>query len=297
VTSHVLASVGCAVTWAAASLLFARALRDVENSSPTALNLLKCLLAFPPLVLLGLWQGEGWPTAAGHGVALFVSATLGLGVSDTAYFVALARLGVARGVLFIPLIPVVTAVFAAVFLGEPFGARQFAGMTMVLGGIVLVLMRRDEKAGSTSSRDLGVGVVAGVGSAIAQGISNVLMKTAVVDGSATHVAALRIGFGAVSLAVVVAFVGGPRRVVPFLRRGVLGPIVLASCIGTFVGMWLGTFGAKGLPIGVATTLAATTPVWALLFARAAGEQVTFRSVVGAVVALVGVVVLASSVGG
>lgn len=296
---YALSSVACAVTWAVSSVIFARALTRIAGASPSALNLVKCALAFPPLVVVGLLQGEGLPRTAGQGPVLLASAALGLGVSDTAYFFALARLGVARAVLFIPLVPVVTAALAAVFLGDPFGAVELVGMTLVLTGIVLVIVRADDPHLSGAD-DVGarrrrvVGVFAGIGSAVAQGAANVLMKTAVVAGSATHVAALRIGFGAVVLAVVVAVTGGARTVRPFLSRSVFGPIFAASFIGTFAGMWLGTWGAKGLPIGIATTLAATTPVWALVLARFTGERVTARAVVGAVVALAGVVVLASS---
>ncbi len=299
----VLASIACALTWALASVVFARALRGARGGTPAALNLVKCVLAFPPLVALGLAQGEGWPTTAGHGPALFASATLGLAVSDTAYFVALAHLGVARGVLFIPLVPVVTAVLAALFLGDPFGATEVIGMALVLGGIVLVIVRADERtaaaalaAGDTAvpARHRLVGVLAGIGSALAQGVSNTLMKTAVVAGSATHVAALRIGFGAIALVFFVAASGGMRTVVPFLRSGIFLPIFFASFLGTFLGMWLGTYGAKGLPIGIATTLAATTPVWALVLARVTGERVTRRAIAGALVAIAGVVMLASA---
>ena len=300
---YALSSVACAVTWAVSSVIFARALTRVDGASPPALNLLKCALAFPPLVVVGLLQGEGLPHTAGQGPALFLSAALGLAVSDTAYFFALARLGVARAVLFIPLVPVVTAVLAAAFLGDPFGVVDVVGMTLVLTGIVLVIVHPAEttvSAAASTTDDVGgrrrrlVGALAGVGSAIAQGAANVLMKTAVVAGSATHVAALRIGFGAVVLGVIVAFTGGARAVRPFLARGVFGPIFVASFVGTFLGMWLGTWGAKGLPIGIATTLAGTTPVWALSLAHFTGERVTPRAVLGALIAIVGVVVLASS---
>jgi drug/metabolite transporter (DMT)-like permease len=298
VVAAVFASVGCAITWAVASVLFARALRDVEGGTPQALNLVKCALAFPGLVVVGLLGGEGWPSPAAHGLTLLASAALGLAVSDTAYFVALNRLGVARGVLFIPLNPVVTALLAAAWLGDPFGPVELAGMGLVIGGIVLVLVPGPGASSVPSSgrtrRDVVIGVLAGVGAALAQGASNVLMKQAVTAVSASHVAALRIGYGGLVLAVIIAVTGGPRTVAPFLRRGARGPIVIASAVGTFLGMWLGTWGAKGLPIGVATTLAGTTPVWALALARLTGERVTPRAVVGAVVAILGVVVLASS---
>jgi drug/metabolite transporter (DMT)-like permease len=296
VLTAALASIGCAVTWAVASVIFARALRVVDGGTPQALNLVKCALAFPGLVVVGLLGGEGWPDAAGHAAPLFLSAALGLAVSDTAYFVALTRLGVARAVLFLPLVPVVTAVLAAAWLHDPFGARELGGMALVLGGIVLVLVPAGDSSAATttdgSRRALAVGVVAGVGSALAQGASNVLMKTAVMAGSASHVASLRIGYGAVVLAVMVAARGGVSSVRPFLARAAFPPILVASAVGTFAGMWLGTWGARGLPIGVATTLAGTTPVWALALARFTGERVTARAVAGASVALGGVVVLA-----
>jgi drug/metabolite transporter (DMT)-like permease len=184
-------------------------------------------------------------------------------------------------------------------------------MSLVLAGVVLVLAQRDASPLSSPSspsesaaaapaderRARLVGVLAGAGSAVAQGAANVLMKVAVVAGSAMHVSALRIGFGCALLAVVVGATGGRARLAPFVQRAVLPSLVVASVFGTCLGMWLGTWGAKGLPIGIATTLAATTPVWALVLARVAGEVVGARAVFGALVAVLGVVVLASSTAG
>jgi drug/metabolite transporter (DMT)-like permease len=56
-------------------------------------------------------------------------------------------------------------------------------------------------------------------------------------------------------------------------------------------MWLGSVGTQRLPVAVATTLAATTPVWALVLLRLRGEAVSLRAVLGAVVAIAGVSLL------
>jgi drug/metabolite transporter (DMT)-like permease len=81
---------------------------------------------------------------------------------------------------------------------------------------------------------------------------------------------------------------------PLLQRSTLPRLAMAVALGTGAGMWLGSVGTQRLPVAVATTLAATTPVWALVLAAFRGDRPSRASVWGALVAVVGVSLIASS---
>jgi drug/metabolite transporter (DMT)-like permease len=281
------ASLGCAWTWAVASLVFAAALQETKASA-AGLGLVKATIAGPLLVVVGLMSGAGWPYVGDQLGALVITSVLGLLVADTAWLMSLARLGVARGVLLIPLVPVTTALLARLTLGEQLGPVALVGGALTLVGVVGATERPGTERGGAISV---AGVVVGVAYVLSQAASNVLLKSVLQSAAAMHVASLRLMVGIPMLAVLVVFQGGLADVRPLLTRTRLPTIVVASLIGTMAGMWLGSVGTQRLPVAVATTLAATTPVWALVLLRLRGEAVSLRAVLGAVVAIAGVALL------
>ena len=306
----VCASLGCALTWAFASVTFARVMRSHDGVAPQALNLVKSAIAVPVLFVACAVVGGGVPVVAASDVGfLVVSALLGLLVADTGYFFALKKLGAARGVLFIPLVPLVTAVLAAVLLDEGLSLQAIVGMVITLTGLGVVLTQKEppsnsspsnsslsnsSPSNSSPSNSLVPGLLGGGLYALAQAGANVAAKHVLDHAEAVVVATLRLTVGLVALLVVSLGTGA----LPGLRvvagRTVWPGVVVAALVGTVGGIWLGSVGAKHLPVAVATTLAATTPLWALLLSRLAGEAVRPRSFAGASIAVVGVVVLATA---
>lgn len=294
----VVCSLGCALTWAFASVTFARVMRGHQSVAPQGLNLVKGAIALPFFIVFCVVSGAGLPPIDDHFGWLALSAVLGLLVADTGYFFALKRLGAARGVLFIPLVPVATALLAAATLGEALTIWSALGIALTLVGLVVVLLQPESLASSSPSASSSstklVGLIGGGIYALSQAAANVATKH-VLDGAVVvHVATIRIGVGAVCLFFVSAATGALPGLRPLFSKKVFGGVVAAALIGTLGGIWLGTLGAKALPVGVSTTLAATTPLWALLLSRLSGEVVPLRSFVGAVIAVAGVVVLASA---
>lgn len=301
----VLAMLGCALTWAFASVSFARVMRGNTSVSPQGLNLVKGLIALPCFLIGCTASGAGLPTLDDNFGWLALSAVLGLLVADTGYFVALKHLGVARGVLFIPLVPVVTALLAAALLDEGLSVGSIVGMAVTLLGLALVLwapqpkamLRASTKTEALSSSILGIGLLGGVIYALSQAAANVATKHVLLGAVVIHVATLRVLVGVVALFFVSAFTGALPGLRPLFSGKVFVGVAIAALVGTAGGLWLGTLGTQQLPVGVATTLAATTPLWAQLLARLAGEAISVRAFAGAVVAVVGVVVLASAQAG
>ena len=284
--TSVVAGLACAATWAVASLMFSRLSQEVH---PHALNLAKCALATPLLLLTSLLIGRGWPElSTGATLALLASSALGLAVADTAYISALKRVGT-RAVLLVPLVPVMTTLIAVPALGEPLTLGSIVGMAVTLVGIGIVV-----RAGSpgVERKAFGVlGVLEGALYAIGQAGANVLVKSAVIEADPLHVTILRLSFGTAIILLLLPFFGGLRLLAPFARVRIGGTTAVATLIGTYGGIWLGSIALKSLPAGVATTLAATTPIWALAIARALGEPITQRALAGAAMAVVGVGVL------
>lgn len=298
----VLAMLGCALTWAFASVSFERVMRGNASVSPQGLNLVKGLIALPCFLVGCAASGAGLPPLDHNFGWLALSALLGLLVADTGYFFALKHLGVARGVLFIPLVPVVTALLAAVLLHEGLNFASVMGMAITLLGLALVLWAPSKapQASSTATLSpsmLGLGLLGGGIYALSQAGANVATKHVLLGALVIHVATLRMLVGVVALFFVSVFTGALPGLRPLFSGKVFVAVVIAALVGTAGGLWLGTLGTQQLPVGVATTLAATTPLWAQLLARLAGEAISLRAFAGAVVAVVGVVVLASAQSG
>ncbi len=283
----VVASLACALTWAFASVILADLLQKT-TTTPVAIGLIKALIAAPLLLGASLVLGYGLPRAGDHLTSLTISAVLGMVIADSAYMGTLKRLGVARAVFVIPLVPALTAVFAMVGLHEHLAPSLVVGAGITLAGVVLAV-RTD---GHSTTR-LGVGglVVAGA-YVVSQAASNVVLKGVLADTQALHIATIRVAMGGCLFLPLTMREGGWR---PLLTKAHFGAVLMAVLVGTCAGMWLGTIGTQRLPVAVATTLAATTPVWALVISRLRGEALSPRAFVGAVLAVAGVALMASTV--
>ena len=289
-----LASLTCAATWAIASLIFAAALTRT-SASALSLSLVKSVIATPVLLAATFVFGYGLPTAAGHGGALVLTSVLGLVAADTSYLASIKRLGVQRGVLLIPLVPSSTALLAFIVLGESLGVLALLGGVLTLTGIVVAVRQptATNRSAAESSAVGVTGVVLATVYVLTQAASNVLLKQVLDDAVAVHVAVLRLLVAVPIMAVMAGLWGGGAAGIMPLVRGQLGRlVVVAALVGTAFGIWLGSVGTQRLPVGIATTLAATTPVFTLLIARMRGDVVTGRAVLGAVVAVCGVGLLA-----
>ena len=284
-----------AMTWAAASLLFVRL--SGRGASANGLNLFKCVAGFGLFGATGLVvEGALWPSVMTGTDALWLlaSAVLGIAVADSAYFEALSRLGARRGVLAVALGPPTTALMAVPLLGEPLTTSMWVGMAFTLGGITLVLRDRTMVPGRTADAPIdGIGVALALLYVVTQAFANVAIKRVGIGASALSICTARLGMGAVALLAFLVVTGKLRAsVAPLRRREVVVPATLATIVGTYVGVWLSMLALRHTAAGVATTLGATTPLYVMLYGRAALEEpVSMHALTGALLAVVGVAVL------
>ncbi len=295
-----LAALAGAAAWAFASILWTRLGRDTDE---LVLNLLKCTLATLMLAAaLLVLEGTVWP----RGVAridllwLVLSAVVGLTLGDTAYFHALTRIGARRALMMWAMAPAVSALLAWPVLGEPIHLQMLLGMVLTLGGVIWVVLERQQDEEPTEERRPGrglsrrelAGIAFGCVSLAGQGSANVLIKLGGVDAGALGLSVVRLSTGALGLGLWLGALGRITEALPPLRAPKkLGWIALATLVGTFAGIWLSSYSLLHAEVGVASTLGATSPLFVLpLAVLMQKERLSARAVLGAVIGVGGVAV-------
>ncbi|MGB3615743.1 MAG: DMT family transporter [Elainellaceae cyanobacterium] len=286
-----IAALSSAAIWAMSSIIYARV---GDRIPPVTLNLLKGLAAIGFTLLTLLVRQDAFPQMDSTSIVLLViSGAVGIGLGDTAFFESLNCLGARRGLLLEALSPPLAALIAWVCLGERLPPIAALGIALSVGGIVWVIVERSPNM--TASKPvpplrLRRGVIFGSIAALAQASGAVLSRAALADttvpplwSSLIRIVAgcgVLLGcLGASSRASSLSVLRSPRVV------ALVGTTAFAS---TFLAIWLQQTALKYTATGIAQAIGATSPLFAIPVAVLLGEQVSFRAILGAMVALVGI---------
>jgi drug/metabolite transporter (DMT)-like permease len=311
-----LAGVFAALAWAGGSLLFERLGRG-NHASAGAINAAKCTVGLAVLFAAGL-AVNGSPLALSMAppdlALLAASAVIGLAIGDTAFFGALREIGVSRSVLLLSTAPIFAVLIESAVRGAFPPGNDLAGIALTLAGLGVVLLGQgggpppspassDSSAASVISAAaarpgrLGKGVALGALAGLSQGVGSLLSRAAT-RGSVDPLSAswLRLSVGLLTLLVVGTATGQARGWVRQLKTpGLFGRIAAASLLGTVLGLFLSQVSlARSSSGGVASTLLATSPIFALPLSHLwGGERITPRAVAGVALAFSGIALLLS----
>ena len=280
-------SLGAAVTWALAVILFRR---SGETVPPFALNLFRVGLS--SLLLLATLAVVGLPLAAAAPLAdyllLVASGIVGIAVSDTFYHRCLNLAGAGVAAVVSCLYPPMTALLARLFLAEELSLLQLAGMVLVLAG-VMVTTGAVLPAGA-SRRDLTVGALWGVAAMATLSVGVILARPVLEDASVLWATTVR-QLAALAVMVPVALVARERQRI----WGVFRPrrdwrfVVPGTICGSYLALILWLAGFKYTRAGVAAVLNETSTVLVMILAAVfLGEPFTRRRVAGAALAIAGI---------
>ena len=289
-TQHVIGglfALGAAVCWASASILFSRLGKGGVSS--LGMNLGKGLAALPCIVVaLAL---TGWPAPDRSWIWLAASGLVGITIGDTVFFRTLKRLGPRRTLLMTTLIPVCVALMSVGLLGERLPALGWVGAALCSAGVTWTMWERMDVGASGGSWRGGLGY--GLLTVVSCAAAVILAKVGLSEASPMEATLVRLGAGVAGLLLLGLF----RREVgswlaPFRAPRLLGVLVIAAVVGTFLGIWFSMASLWYTTATVATVLGSMDPVFVLpLAALFAGEKVSFRAVLGALVAVAGVALL------
>lgn len=285
---------GAAFLWAASSIVYTLL---GQRIAPLQLNLLKGIIAIALIFLTLILGADSIPKFDLFPVGfLLISGVIGIGVGDTAYFYALNHLGARRTLLLETLAPPITAILALIFLGETLKSVAWCGIFLTLMGVAWVITERTP-ASAIGDRNPLQGIFWAILAAISQASGAVLSRAALVqsDLSSLWSTLFRLIGGTIIVIVLLPFFRQRDTQEPKLvwSLRLLGAIVLTSFGSTYLGIWLQQTGLKFAPAGIAQTLTATSPLFVLPIAFWLGEKISLRSVLGVLIALVGIGILFS----
>ncbi|MGH1355216.1 MAG: DMT family transporter [Thalassovita sp.] len=218
-----------------------------------------------PFVVEWSWFGQ-------PGALIFaISGIFFPAVGQTFQIFSVQRVGPALTAALGSFVPVLATVPAILFLGESFGPRSALALTLMVGGLVLSAM---PSRGITRSWPLWA-LAFPLGAATVRGFSQPAMKLGMETAPSPFFAAMiTSGVSAVVLAIILmARDRGTRRLVSggaarrwFMLSGVINGVGILSLNGAL---------SKG-DVTVVAPLAATAPLWALLFGALVFRRETLR---------------------
>jgi len=282
----VLAGLVAALAWTLASSLW----RGLATSlSALQLNGLKNALAC--LALLPVLMSLPWNQEVPGLLLLLISGGIGISLGDSFYLAALRRLGTRRTLTLESLSPLAAASGGLLVMREQLSSQAWLGTVMVTVSVVLVAQQQPPDGTSQNDRSTRAqiagltlalaAVICGVtGAAVSR---NVLLTT---DLSPIQSASARL-------------LGGLLLLLPWLRFHTAFPqprpkiarwprVLLATGLGTVLGILLQQVVLQQLPLGVGITVLSTAPVMALLVARAEGDHPLAAGWLASALAVVGV---------
>jgi len=175
-----ISALSAAFFWALSSVIYRLLGKTI---APLQLNILKGLIAIAMLLLTLTWQGWQWGEVSFGGLMILaLSGVLGIGLGDTAYFVALNQLGARKTLLLETLAPPISALLAFILIGEKLSYFAWCGIFLTILGVAWVISERTLGAENKNSSLL-LGVFWGLGAAIAQASGAVLSRIVLLNSN------------------------------------------------------------------------------------------------------------------
>ncbi len=236
---------------------------------------------------------------------LLASGVVGYFFGDWCLFNSYLTIGSRYGQLFMTLAPMFTALFAWIFIGQALSWKALLAMAVTLTGIAVSVL-----AGTASHHRLALslplrGILFGIGAGLGQGAGLVLSKIGL-----DHYTSVTPPHLLPDIENVLPFAANMIRCVAGLacfaawllashklpqmraslgnRRGLAATFV-AVLTGPFIGVGFSLMAVQHTAAGIASTIMAMTPILILLPSRWLFHQpITAKSVVGAVISVIGV---------
>jgi drug/metabolite transporter (DMT)-like permease len=283
-----LCALGSALAWAVIGLLVRTLAPHLSSVTINAVRSLAGAAVLIAWVLLtaghGPITGMPLPVLGLLAMSIVVASTIG----DTVFFESTRALGLARAMTVAMVYPLLSALLAALLLGDPLTPPVLAGAVITLLGIALIVSARDAEDAPVNRRR--AGVLAALGAALAWAVSVVMLKAPMDHVDPVTAQAVRLPVAGLALLVTpwgwaspgeLRRNGGPL----WGRLGLVSALTLASSV-------LFVAGIKHAGVTVTAVLSSTAPLFALplgaLFLR---ERPGARAVAGAALTVLGIAVL------
>lgn len=285
-----IAAIVTAVSWTITALFFQAASRRIGS---LVVNLWRLVLAgVLYMVYTRIVHGIWLPVADAHAwTYLGISSLIGYVLGDFFLFKSYEYISSRTTMLIFTIAPPIAALFSWFMLDERLTLSNLLGMAIVLAGVFLVILFR-ENHDDEERLHRRKGIIYAVLGAIGQGIGSVFSKIGMGDMDPFVASQMRVLIGIVGFLLVITAMKRWGKVKASLSdvRG-LSLTSLGAFFGPFIGVGLSLVALQHIPVGVAATLMSTMPVFILApSVLVFKEKLNFREVIGAFVAVGGILV-------
>ena len=285
-----LAALFTAFCWTVTAMSFESASRKVGSLS---VNIIRLVMAF---ILLGVfsWFRRGLfipiDADAFTWFWLGLSGLVGFVIGDLFLFKAFTVIGSRLSMLVMTLVPPITAFVGWLIMGEVLAMIHFAGMTLTIGGIGLVIFNRQSKKQRSIESVPVKGLLFALGGAVGQAVGLVLSKFGMGQFDAFAATQIRVLAGMAGFVVIIHFFRRWLAVGTAIKnKKAMGLMLVGATFGPFLGVSASLIAVQNTATGIASTIMAITPILIIpptyfIFK----QQVSWKEVIGAVVSVTGV---------
>ena len=300
-----IAALTTALFWAFTSIFFSEAGKRIGSFNVNKIRLVMAVVIYA--VMMTVITGNPIPSGI-NSTQLFwlgLSGFVGLVLGDGCGFKALVIIGPRLMTLLYSTAPIFASTIAWLFLGESLRLIDIVGIAITILGVGWVITERMhstqiDKLKRENHADVGSfrkGIILGLGAGFGQGLGLVLAKKGMIFSgdavSAMPASYLRIIVAVICIWAFSAATGKLGGVKSSLKDWKAMKLSLGGTFfGPFLGVWLSLLALEYIRTGVAATLNSTTPIIIIPIVMAYyKEQVTWRALFGAIVAVGGVTIL------
>lgn len=299
----ILAAFGTTFGWAACIVFFTSASKRIGVLFQNFYRVLSAAIIL--IILHYIFFGSLIPDMTTRQLVLMtLSGFSALVIADTCLYEACVEIGPRIGSLLFSMYPIVTALLAWFILGEALSVFAWVGIIVTLFGVGWVINEENRKKSIKEEEKLKPvrllrGAFLGIGSAAGQAVGFIIAKPVMIgEGGLDPFSANLVRFLAavVGFGLIILIKGQSKKLVkvPNLGKAMLF-IIIGVVLGNVLGSWFSLLSVKLIPAGVATTIMATTPIAILpMVIWGYKEKVSWKAILGAVVAVVGVCILLNS---
>ena len=276
-----------ALAWAFGVILFKK---SGETVHPIGLNPFKSLLA-SVLLLPTLWLFSGTLTPQVPRVdywLLLLSGVLGIGISDTLFFMSLNRLGAGLTAIVDCFYSISIIGLSFIWLNERLTVLQVIGAILIISAI-LTTTKKNGRGATISRHDILLSVIYGILSNLFVAVSIVMIKPLLNRSSLLWVSEIRLIGGVLVLLLVILFLPTRRKIVSSIFSvQSWSYILLGSFIGGYLSLILWLAGMKFTQASSAAALNQTSTIFIYIFAALIlKEPINPQRTFGIILAVVG----------
>jgi drug/metabolite transporter (DMT)-like permease len=288
-----------ALCWAVGIFPFTLSTKYFQATHINLMRLILAMLLLSPFIIIKeniSLANLFWFPGAQNWIWLGLSGIVGLALGDYFSFSAFRAIGARNSSIFSTLAPGTAIIFGYFLLGEHVNLIGITGIAVTITGIVFISLQKKDTTSEMSL--LGIGYA--IGAALCQGAGLVLAKKAYennpIEIAPFHAAWLRV-MASVVVLLLFAFMSQQikpitRNIVKYENRKGLLYLSLGTLSGTVLGLTFAMQTITTIDSAVAQTIFSLVPVFAIPLAYVFHkERITLPIIIGALIAISGVIIL------